>query len=149
MANSLNKVMLIGNLGRDPEVRKFENGGSVVNFPIATSESYWDREKGERITLPTDWHNIVVRRNGLTSLAENYLQKGKKVCIEGKLRTRTYEKEGQTYYVTEVVAEEIVLLSSSNEGGQPRNESDLSDVKLVEPKTSLPKADSDEDDLPF
>lgn len=149
MANSLNKVMLIGNLGRDPEVRKFENGGSVVNFPIATSESYWDREKNERITLPTDWHNIVVRRNGLTSLAENYLHKGNKVCIEGKLKTRTYEKEGQTHYITEVVADEIVLLSSNADGNQSRDNADLSNVKIAEPKTSLPNADSDEDDLPF
>lgn len=148
MAGSLNKVMLLGNLGRDPEVRKFENGGTVVNFSIATTESYYDREKNESVNLPTDWHNISVRRAGLTTIAENYLKKGSKVCIEGKLRTRTYEKEGKTHYVTEVVADNIILLSSGGEANVNRPV-DMSNVKLEEPKTSLPKADETEDDLPF
>lgn len=150
MANSLNKVMLIGNLGRDPEVRKFENGSSVVNFSIATTESYWDWEKKEQITLPTDWHNIVVRRSGLTSLAENYLRKGNKVFIEGKLKTRTYEKEGQTHYITEIVADDLILFSANPtaDSNSSDNSSDLSNVKAEAPKTTLPPAD-DEDDLPF
>lgn len=150
MANTLNKVMLIGNLGRDPEVRKFENGGTIVNFPIATTESYYDREKAERISLPTDWHNISVRRAGLTTLAENYLTKGRKVYIEGKLRTRTYEKEGTTHYITEIVADDLIILSPQNEGGnQPQSNEGLANTKLEEPKSSLPKKDETEGDLPF
>ncbi len=143
--------MLIGNLGRDPEVRKFENGGTVVNFSMATTESYWDREKGERISLPTDWHNISVRRSGLTTLAEKYLSKGRKIYVEGKLRTRTYEKEGQTHYVTEIVADDIIILTPGNEGATSSNSpsANFGDVKLNTPTTELPKASDDEDDLPF
>ena len=110
MAGSVNKVILIGNLGRDPEVRHLENGAVVANFPIATSETYKDRNSGERVSQ-TEWHNIVVWR-GLAEVAEKYLKKGNSVYIEGKLKTRNWEdKDGNKRYVTEVVCNELLMLS--------------------------------------
>lgn len=109
---TVNKVILLGNLGRDPETKNFDNGGVVVSFPMATTESYWDKEKAQRIDLPTEWHNVRVNRPGLTKLAQ-FLHKGSQVYIEGSLRTRQYQtKEGETRYFTEVVANEIVLTGS-------------------------------------
>jgi single-strand DNA-binding protein len=150
MAGSVNKVILIGNLGRDPEVRHFENGGMVVNFPLATTETYRNRETGERVTLPTDWHNIVIKRNGLAKVAESYLKKGKQVYLEGKLKTRSYEQNGETKYITEVIAEELTMLGSARD-----NDSDQERVVTAQPKPEQqprpePLTDSDpEDDLPF
>lgn len=151
MAGSVNKVILMGNLGRDPEVRHFENGGAVANFPIATTESYYDREKGERVNLPTDWHNISVRRPGLVKVVESYLKKGRPVFVEGKLRTRTYEKEGTTHYVTEVVVDELVLIGGNRDQEQmPGAATPGADqAKPAEPTTPLPKSDDQDDDLPF
>ena len=114
----VNKVILVGNLGRDPEVRHLENGRAVANFSIATSETYKNKQ-GERVTA-TEWHNIVLW-TPLAEIAEKYLQKGKQVYIEGKLTTRSYEdKEGSTKYITEVVGREMTLLGGapqSNESG--------------------------------
>ena len=102
MSGSVNKVILIGNLGKDPDVRHLENGATVANFPIATSENYKDRKTGEKISQ-TEWHNIVVWR-GLADITERYLKKGDKVYIEGKLRTRSWQdQDGNTKYTTEVV----------------------------------------------
>ena len=112
MAGSVNKVILIGNLGKDPDVRHFENGGSVASFPIATTESYKNKETGEKVVMPTDWHNISIRRPGLAKIAETYLKKGQQIYVEGKLRTRTYEKDGDTKYITEVVVDEFTMLGS-------------------------------------
>src|SRR5690554_4692781 len=94
MAGSINKVILIGNLGKDPEVRVLENGTKLVRFPIATSETYTDKTTGERKSI-TDWHNIVIWR-GLAEVAEKYLTKGQKVYIEGKLKTRTWQDRKST-----------------------------------------------------
>lgn len=111
MAGSVNKVILIGNVGKDPEVRHLENGSVVANFSIATSETYKDRTTGER-TENTDWHDIVVWR-GLAEVVEKYVRKGHKVYIEGKLKKRTWQdKEGNTRYTTEVLADEMTMLSS-------------------------------------
>lgn len=110
MAGSVNKVILIGNLGRDPEVRHLENGAVVANFPLATSEVYTDRTTGEK-KENTDWHDIVVWR-GLAEVAEKYLKKGYKVYVEGKLKKRSWQdKEGNTRYTTEIVADEMTILS--------------------------------------
>jgi single-strand DNA-binding protein len=103
MAGSLNKVMLIGNLGKDPEVRTFANGGKVCNFSIATSESWKDRNSGER-QEKTEWHNVAIFNEGLAGVAERYLKKGSKVYVEGQLQTRKWtDQNGQDRYTTEVV----------------------------------------------
>lgn len=103
MAGSVNKVILIGNLGRDPEVRTFQNGGKVCNLRIATSETWKDRNTGERRER-TEWHSVAIFNENLARLAEQYLRKGSKVYIEGKLETRKWQDQsGQDKYSTEVV----------------------------------------------
>ena len=120
MAGSVNKVILIGNLGKDPEVRHLENGAIVANFSIATSEVYTDKTTGEKKET-TDWHDIVVWR-GLAEIAEKYLKKGYKVYVEGKLKKRSWQdKEGNTRYSTEVIADEMTILSRP-EGGDRSTE---------------------------
>jgi single-strand DNA-binding protein len=103
MAGSLNKVMLIGNLGADPEIRSFQNGGKVANLRIATSESWKDRQTGER-KEKTEWHTVAIFSEGLVGVVERFLKKGSKVYIEGKLQTRKWQDQnGQDRYSTEVV----------------------------------------------
>ncbi|MEM8727006.1 MAG: single-stranded DNA-binding protein [Pseudomonadota bacterium] len=103
MAGSLNKVMLIGNLGADPEIRSFQNGGRVANLRIATSETWKDRNTGERQER-TEWHTVAIFSEGLVNVVENYLKKGSKVFIEGKLQTRKWQdQQGNDRYSTEVV----------------------------------------------
>lgn len=103
MAGSVNKVILVGNLGNDPEVRNLPNGGKVVNLSVATSESWKDRNTGERRER-TEWHRVVIFSEGLTRVAEQYLRKGSKVYIEGQLQTRKWQDQsGQDKYSTEVV----------------------------------------------
>ena len=102
MAGSVNKVILIGNLGRDPEVRHSQAGKKIVTFSIATSESWKDKNTGER-REKTEWHRVVIFSEGLAGIAEQYLRKGSKVYIEGSLQTREYEKDGIKRYSTEVV----------------------------------------------
>ena len=107
---SVNKVILIGHLGKDPEVRHLEGGTTVANFTMATNEYYKDKQ-GTRVER-TEWHNIAAWR-GLAELAEKYLRKGQQVYVEGRIRTRQYQdKDNQTRYITEIVAEEISLLGS-------------------------------------
>ncbi len=150
MAGSVNKVILIGNLGKDPEVRHLDNGAVVANFPIATSESFTDKNTGERREI-TDWHNIVVWR-GLAKITETYLKKGMKVYIEGKLKTRSWQDENNnTRYTTEVIADNMTMLSRQEGTGQQPNQNQY--PKSVENKPSQPmeyniKPD-EEDDLPF
>lgn len=98
----VNKVILIGNLGRDPEVKTLNSGAKLVNLRIATSESWRDKETGER-KEKTEWHNVTIWNEGLVKVAEQYLKKGSKVYIEGKLQTRKYEKDGHDHYSTDVV----------------------------------------------
>ena len=103
MAGSLNKVMLIGNLGADPEIRSFQNGGKVANLRIATSETWKDRQTGER-KEKTEWHTVAIFSEGLVSVVERYLKKGSKVFVEGKLQTRKWQDQsGADRYSTEVV----------------------------------------------
>ncbi|MDC3351694.1 single-stranded DNA-binding protein [Crocinitomicaceae bacterium] len=146
MAGSVNKVILIGNLGRDPEVRYLESGVPVARFSIATSESYSDKNSGEKKEV-TDWHNIVLWR-GLAKVAESYLKKGMKVYVEGKLKTRTWQDENnQTRYSTEVVADQMTMLSRAEESAKP-NYPDSVENNPVKPagKDISPEP---EDDLPF
>ena len=103
MAGSVNKVIILGNLGRDPEVRTFQNGGKVCNLRIATSETWKDRNTGERRER-TEWHSVAIFQEGLVRVAEQYLRKGSKVYIEGQLQTRKWQDQsGQDRYSTEVV----------------------------------------------
>lgn len=120
----VNKVILVGRLGKDPDVRYLENGTAVSNFPIATSETYKDRTTGER-KEQTEWHNIVLWR-GLAEVAEKYLKKGDMVYIEGKLRTRNWEKDGITRYTTEVVGDNMTMLGNNSGGSNNGGSSDYS-----------------------
>jgi len=121
MAGSVNKVILIGNLGRDPEVRSFQNGGRVCNLRIATSESWKDKTSGERKER-TEWHSVAIFNDNLVTIAERYLKKGSKVYLEGQLETRKYtDKDGNERYATEVVLRqfrgELTLLDGRGGGG--------------------------------
>ncbi len=121
MAGSVNKVILVGNLGRDPEVRSFQNGGKVVNLRIATSETWRDRNSGERKER-TEWHSVAIFSEPLAKIAEQYLRKGSKVYIEGALETRKWQDQsGQDRYTTEIVLRpyrgELTLLDGRGEGG--------------------------------
>ncbi len=119
MAGSVNKVILVGNLGADPEVRYMQNGKPVCNLRIATSESWRDRDSGERRER-TEWHRVVIFSEGLCKVAENYLRKGSKVYLEGQLQTRQYEQDGMTKYSTEIVLQgfNATLTMLDSAGGQ-------------------------------
>lgn len=119
MSTSINKVILVGNLGTDVKSYRFSDGNIVVNFPVATSESYMNKETGEKVDV-TDWHNITAR-NKLAELCEKFLKKGSKVYIEGKLKTRKFDDNGITKHITEVIADNILFLSNLL-GKQPENE---------------------------
>lgn len=121
MAGSVNKVILIGNLGRDPEVRSFQNGGKVCNLRIATSENWRDKNSGERRER-TEWHSVAIFSEPLVRVAEQYLKKGSKVYIEGQLETRKWQDQsGQDRYSTEVVLRpyrsELTMLDGRSDGG--------------------------------
>lgn len=157
--SGVNKVILIGNLGKDPEVRHLDNGATVANFSIATTESYKDRNTGQRVDQ-TEWHNIVLWR-GLSDVAEKYLKKGDSVYIEGKLRTRSWEKDGVTRYTTEVVGDQMTMLGgkrndqsgadSGYQGGQSSYQNDNSSkpAQGTSAPANTPDTDSEMDDLPF
>ncbi|MBS1486209.1 MAG: single-stranded DNA-binding protein [Bacteroidetes bacterium] len=141
--SGVNKAILVGRLGKDPESRTLESGVMVVNFTLATSEVYKDRTTGERKEV-TDWHNIVLWR-GIAETAAKYLHKGDQVYIEGKMRTRSWEKDGVTRYTTEVIGDSMTLLGSKQGGGsayeKPAASAPTEDYK--------PTADNTTDDLPF
>lgn len=121
MAGSVNKVILVGNLGKDPESRSFQNGGKVVNFTLATSETWSDRASGER-KEKTEWHNVVIRNEKLGEIAERYLKKGAKIYLEGSIQSRKYQDaSGVEKYITEVIVGpfrgELTMLSGRGEEG--------------------------------
>lgn len=120
MAGSVNKVILVGNLGADPDIRTMQSGDKVANLSVATSERWKDRQSGER-REKTEWHRVVVFAQPLVTLAENYMKKGTKIYLEGQLETRSWEQDGQKKYTTEVVLRpykgEITMLDSRSEGG--------------------------------
>lgn len=134
----VNKVILIGNLGKDPEVRYLEGGTAVAKFTLATSENYKDKTTGERKTL-TEWHNIVVWR-GLAEVAEKYLKKGSQIFIEGKLRSRQWQdKDGVNRYTTEIVADTMQMIGKRDDNtGNTQN-----------PSPDIETNNTIEDDLPF
>ncbi|MDB4533294.1 single-stranded DNA-binding protein [Vicingaceae bacterium] len=154
----INKVILVGNLGKDPEVRYLEGGTAVANFPIATSETFKDRTSGERKTN-TEWHNIVVWR-GLAEIAEKYLKKGSQIYLEGKLRTRQWQdKDGNNRYTTEVVADNLQMLGRKDDnpsGASPQSNTQSTSTYSSPEKTENPtptseidKSNDQVDDLPF
>ncbi len=123
MAGSVNKVILVGNLGRDPEIRRTQTGSKIANLSIATSESWKDKQTGER-KEKTEWHRVVIFNEGLAGVAERFLQKGSKVYISGQLQTRKWtDQSGQDKYTTEVVlkgfSSELTLLDNKGNGGPP------------------------------
>lgn len=149
----VNKVIIVGNLGIDPEVRTLENGAKLARLRIATSETYMSKD-GQRVEQ-TEWHNVVLWR-GLADIAERYLAKGKQAYIEGKLKTRSWkDQEGNDRYVTEIVADNLQLLGRPG-AGEGRESSDRKSGSTSEPVGSTAQAQAsagggakDEDDLPF
>lgn len=150
--SGVNKVILVGRLGKDPEVRHLESGAAVANFSLATSETYKDRNSGERVEQ-TEWHNVVLWR-GLAEVAEKYLNKGDMVYIEGKLRTRSWERDGVTRYTTEVVGDNMTMLSPKGSSDQGGGYSGAQSSSTASSKSSQAapvdiSSDDDTDDLPF
>ncbi len=154
--------MLIGNLGKDPEIMHFDNGGSLVKFPIATSETYTNRE-GQRITN-TEWHNVVINAKGLVDVAHKYLKKGHKVYLEGRIKTRKWQDQaGADRYTTEIQANQMTMLTSRAEGegaanegasnyGNPQYSSPAAapaPAPTPAPAAPMNNASQEEDDLPF
>jgi single-strand DNA-binding protein len=149
---SVNKVILVGNVGKDPEVRHLDSGVAVANFPLATSESY-TAKNGDRVTT-TEWHNIVLWR-GLAEVAEKYVTKGRQLYIEGRIRTRSYDdKEGNKRYTTEIYGDVMQMLGTRTDNNQSGGSNEASSTTLQEeskPDVKEPEIDTPEgdDDLPF
>ena len=154
MAGSVNKVILIGNLGRDPEVRQTQDGRPVVNFTLATNESWKDRQTGERRER-TEWHRVVIFGEGLADIAQRYLHKGSKVYLEGELRTRKWtDQSGQERYTTEVVLSgfraALTMLDSRADGGGGGGRDYGGGEPAGAPPAAADSAASDlDDDIPF
>jgi single-strand DNA-binding protein len=153
---SVNKVILVGNLGRDPETRYMPDGAAITNVSVATSFQWNDKASGEK-KEETEWHRVVFRGK-LAEVAGEYLKKGSQVYVEGRLRTRKWQdKEGQDKYTTEIVAERMQMLGSRAGGGEPRGEprgEPPVESKATEPKGGAAKKpagkfDDMEDDIPF
>jgi single-strand DNA-binding protein len=145
MAGTINKVILIGHLGDEIKMRYFEGGNCIGRFPLATNESYANRQTGERITN-TDWHNIVVR-NKLAEICEKYLTKGDKVYLEGRIKNRQYEVEGQKRYTTEIHVQDMTFLSTKKELNTAPNQPNTNPIPPMQ--NANPSIPSDDDDLPF
>ncbi len=140
---SVNKVILVGNVGRDPEVRYLDKNVAVANFPLATTERGYTMQNGTQVPERTEWHNIVAWR-GLAELSEKYIKKGSQLYIEGKLQTRSWEKDGIKRYTTEIVADVIQLLGKRDKTEETQNASPVvSDTAVSEPPAAM------DDDLPF
>jgi len=160
MAGSINKVILVGNLGRDPEIRSMQDGGKIVQLSIATSESWKDRNSGERRER-TEWHRVVIFNEALGNIAEQYLRKGSTVYIEGQLQTRKWGEPGQEKYTTEVVLQryrgELTMLGSRQDIGsgerfnnQERNFDNSSSQGMADNNVdSGPKFEDLDDEIPF
>ena len=151
MQRGVNKVILVGNLGQDPEVRYMPNGNAVANVSVATSETWKDKNTGDN-QEKTEWHRVVMFRR-LGEIAGEYLKKGSKVYIEGKLQTRKWEKDGQTHYTTEIVADQMQMLDTRGGGGAPMesNSFDQSSQSSSAPSAApaMGAATFEDDDIPF
>ena len=156
MSGSINKVIIIGNLGRDPEVRRMNSGDSVVSFSVATTESWKDKQSGERRDK-TEWHNIVIFNENLGRVAEQYCKKGSKVYIEGQLQTRKYtDKDGNERQTTEIVLQrfrgELTLLDSKLSDGERQEREPAGRTyasRRNEGSGNAPMRDQISDDIPF
>ena len=146
MNGSVNKVILIGNLGRDPEIKKLENGATLASFSMATSESYIDKVSGKKIEN-TDWHDVVLWR-GLAELAEKFLKKGMKIYVEGRLKKRSWQdREGNTRFNVEVIGDEMTILSKPDTDTKPK---EPYTVEVNQEISKMENLESDpEDTLPF
>ena len=142
----MNKVILMGNLGKDPETRTLESGVVMCRFPIATSETYKNRKSGEK-TSHTEWHNVVLWR-GLAEVAEKYLNKGDKILIEGRIRSRSWEdkESGQMRFITEILADQMQMIGSvkRNSSSEDFNETHVASESFIQESPI-----EQEDDLPF
>ena len=147
--SGVNKVILVGRVGKDPEVRNFESGSTLTTFSMVTSETYKDKATGEKKEI-TDWHNIVLWR-GLAEIAQKYVHKGDMLYIEGKMRTRSWEKDGVTRYTTEVVGDNMTMLTPKGSGSSSGNSDYAPQEKPMTeaPSGSTPPMHSATDDLPF
>jgi single-strand DNA-binding protein len=147
---SINKVILVGNVGKDPEVKHLESNVSVANFTLATSENYTNKS-GEKVTT-TEWHNIVCWR-GLASIAENYIRKGSQIYVDGKIRTRSYDApDGSKRYITEILADTIQLLGKKNDGASSEGVKGSQQAGVNEPigePNAYGNDNKEVDDLPF
>ena len=153
MAGSVNKVILVGNLGRDPEIRFTQDGKKIVNMSIATSEQWNDRASGERRER-TEWHRVVIFNERLADVAEKYVKKGTKLYLEGQLQTRKWQgQDGQDRYTTEIVLQnfrgELQMLDSRGGGGGDYEQSAPADAGFAEPAMAGAGADDLDDDIPF
>ncbi len=146
MAGTINKVILIGHLGDEVKMHYFEGGNAIGRFPVATNETYTNRQTGEKVTT-TEWHNIVVR-NKLAEICEKYLSKGDKVYLEGRIKTRQWEGEdGAKRYTTEIHVVDMTFLTTKKELNAPAPQTD---AKPSEPSSQgVTKNEPEEDDLPF
>lgn len=140
---SVNKAILVGNVGKDPEVRYFEKDVAVAHFTMATTERAITLANGTQVPERTEWHNIVAWR-GLATLAEKYIRKGAQIYVEGKIQTRSYEKDGIKRYTTEINAETIQLL-----GKKPETNGEVSASTAAAPPADMQAPPPAEDDLPF
>lgn len=151
MARGVNKVILVGNLGNDPETRFMPDGNAVTNITVATSINWKDKDSGESKER-TEWHRVVFFRR-LAEIAGEYLKKGSKVYVEGSLRTRQWEKEGQKHYTTEIVASEMQMLDSRGGGGgaMPSTEGSTSSSQSSSQSQDFgpPPVEDFDDDIPF
>lgn len=155
---SFNRVILCGNVGKDPETLKFNSGDEIAKFSLATSESWRDKSTGDR-KEKTEWHNVVVRNDALVKVVRQYVTKGTKLLIEGKIETRKWEKDGSTHYATEIVLglfdAKLVLLGSRQEGDRPAEDRGSGDSGRARDGRSSPQqeqkrfADDLDDDIPF
>lgn len=166
--SSVNKAIIMGRLGGDPEIKNFDNGNSVCSFSVATSDTWKDKETGEKKER-TDWHRVAIFNEGLIKVAEQYLHKGDLVYLEGEIRTRKYEKNGVDHYATEIVLPkfrgEVRLMPKGGSGGSTRSEEDYGqtrtrdtggssrapDARQSQPASGGPGryGDLDGDDIPF
>ena len=153
MAGSVNKVIIMGNLGKDPEIRNFPNGGRVCNFSVATSESWRDKNSGEKQER-TQWHNISILSDPLVNIAERFLKKGSKVYLEGQLETRKWQdNSGSDRYSTEIVLRpykgEITLIDNKADSNMTNEPISNNQMDEIQENSVSPNVDEFDDEIPF
>ena len=153
MAGSVNKVIIMGNLGKDPEIRNFPNGGRVCNFSVATSESWRDKNSGEKQER-TQWHNISILSEPLVNIAERFLKKGSKVYLEGQLETRKWQdNSGSDRYSTEIVLRpykgEITLIDNKADSNMSNEPISKNQMDEIQENSASPNVDDFDDEIPF